>query len=119
MGQSSKPKHVSFGDVEHETQNYDRISEEEIRNVAQKEKTNQTPKRKIAKDVSLLPHDGELVYKRTDMLYNKTRKSNIGEPIKVVSSSEEQTESSNGSKEIITPGAELEDDIIKTKQNAI
>ena len=36
-----------------------------------------------------------------------------------MSSSEEQTESSYGSREIITPGAELEDGIIKTKQNAI
>ena len=53
------------------------------------------------------------------MLSNKTRKSNIGEPVKVMGSSEEQTESSHGSREIITPGAELEDGIIKTKQNAI
>ena len=53
------------------------------------------------------------------MLSNKTRKSNIGEPVKVVSSSEEQIESSYGSREIITPGAELEDGIIKTKKNAI
>ena len=63
VGQSSKLKHVSFEGVEHETKNYDRISEEEIRTVVQKEKTNQTPKIKIAKDVSLLPHEGELVYK--------------------------------------------------------
>ena len=119
VGQSSKLKHVSFEGVEHETENYDRISEEEMRTIVQKEKTDQTPKRKIAKDVSLLPHEGELVYKKTDMLSNKTRKSNIGEPVKVVSSSEEQIESSYGSREIITPGAELEDGIIKTKQNAI
>ena len=84
-----------------------------------KEKTNQTPKRKMAKDVSLLPDDEELVYKRTHMLTNKNRKSNIGQSIKVMSSSEEQTKSSNGSWEIITPGVELEDGIIKTKQNAI
>lgn len=53
------------------------------------------------------------------MLSNKTRKSNIGELVNVVSSSEEQTESSHGSRENITPGAELEDGIIKTKQNDI
>ena len=88
MGQSSKPKHVAFEDVEHETENYDRISEEEIRTVVQKEKINQTPKIKMAKDVSLLPDDEELVYKRTDMLTNKTRKSNIGEPVKVMGNSE-------------------------------
>ena len=53
------------------------------------------------------------------MLTNKTRKSNIGEHVKVMSSTKEQTESSNGSRELITPGAELEDGIIKTKKNAI
>ena len=53
------------------------------------------------------------------MLSNKTRKSNIGEPVKVVSSSEEQIESSHGRKEIITPGVELEDDIIKTKKKKL
>ena len=89
VGQSSKPKHVSFEDVEHETENYDRISEEEIRTVVQKEKTNQTPKIKMAKGVSLLPDDEELVYKRTDMLTNKKSKSNIGEPVKFMSSNEE------------------------------
>ena len=85
----------------------------------QKEKTNQTPKIKIVKDVCLLPNDEELVYKRIDMLTNRKRKSNIGQPAKVMSNSEEQTESSNSSREIITPRAELEDGIIKTKQNAI
>ena len=119
VGQSSKLKHVSFEGFKHEIENYDRISEEEMRTIVQKEKTDQTPKRKIAKDLSLVPHRGELVYKETDMLSNKARKSNIGEPVKVVSSSEEQIESSYGSREIITPGAELEDGIIKTKQNAI
>ena len=113
VGQSSKPKHVSFEDVEHETKNYDRISEEEIRNVVKKEKTNQTPKIKMAKEVSLLPDDEELVYKKTDMLTNKKKKSNLVQPVKVMSSSEEQIESSKGSIEIITPGVELEDDIIK------
>ena len=36
-----------------------------------------------------------------------------------MSSSEEQIESSKGSIEIITPSAELDNGIIKTKQNAI
>ena len=40
VGHSCKPKHVSFEDVEHEAKNYDRISEEEIKPVVQKEKTN-------------------------------------------------------------------------------
>ena len=90
-----------------------------MRTIVKKEKTDQTPKRKIAKDVSLLPHEGELVYKKTDMLSNKTRKSNIDEPVKVMSNSEEKIESSHGSREIITPVAELQDGIIQTKQNAI
>ena len=41
--QQSKPKHVSFEDVEDEAENYDRITEE-ITNVVQKEKTSQTTK---------------------------------------------------------------------------
>ena len=49
MGQYSKPKHVSFEDVEDEYENYVSISEEEIRAVVQKEKTNQTPKEKWPK----------------------------------------------------------------------
>ena len=64
VGQSSKPKHVSFEDVENKSENYVSISEEEIRTIVQKEKTDQTPKIKFSKDVSLLPHEGELVYKK-------------------------------------------------------
>ena len=39
VGQSSKLKHVSFEGVEHEIENYDRISEELMRTIVQKEKT--------------------------------------------------------------------------------
>ena len=74
VGQSNKPKHVSFEDVEDEAENYDRISEEEIRTVVQKEKTNQTPKRKMDKYVSLLRDDEELVYQKNDMLIGKKKK---------------------------------------------
>ena len=118
MGQYNKVKHVAFEDVEAEAKKYATISEE-IRTIVEKEKRNKTPKRKMAKDISLLANDEELVYQEEDMLTDKKKKSNLGQLVKVMSSSEEQTERSKGSREIITPGAELEDGIIKTKQNTI
>ena len=53
------------------------------------------------------------------MLTGKKKKSNVGQPVKFMSNNEEKSESSHGSREIITPGAELEDGIIKPKQNVI
>ena len=84
--------------MEHETENYDRISEEEIRNVVQKEKTNKKPKRKMTKYVSLIVDDEEFVYKKKDMLIDKKNKSNVGQPVKIMSNSEEQSEMYKGKK---------------------
>ena len=53
------------------------------------------------------------------MLTGKKKKSKVGQSIKSMGSSENQNKSSKGRIEIITLGLDLEDDIIKTKQNII
>ena len=48
-----------------------------------------------------------------------TKKSKVDNFEAVITSSQEPSETSKESREIITPGADLEDGIIKTKQNFI
>ena len=116
--QFSKAKCVVFVDVKTEAENYVTISEEEIRTIVQKEERNKTPETKMAMNVSPLVDDDEIVYIE-GVLTSKKKKSKFGQFVKIMGNNEHRSEISKGSKEIITPSVDLEDGIIKTKQNVI
>ena len=105
--------------AEAEAQTYVSINEEEVITIIEKEKRNKTPKWKILMDVSLPLDDEDIIYVEEDMLIGKKTKSKVGQSVKFMGNNEDQSESSKGSKEIIKPGVDLEDKIIKTKQNFI
>ena len=103
MDKSSKGKQVTFEDDEVEIDNeaYVAITEDDIGT----EKSRKRPKVTMPKNKSV-----ENVM---------TKKSKVEDFEVVITSSQEPSETSKESREIITPGADLEDGIIKTKQNSI
>ena len=78
VGQSKKGKDISFEDVEvvaqAKAQKYVSISEEEVRNIVEKEKRNKTLKIKMPMDVSLPLDDEEIISIEEDMLTRKKKK---------------------------------------------
>ena len=103
VDKSSKGKQVTFEDDEVEIDNeaYVAITEDDIEIVEGRKR----PKVTMAKNRSLQNV--------------KTKKSRVEDLEVVITSSQEPSETSKESREIITPGADLGDAIIKTKQNAI
>ena len=103
VDKSSKGKQVTFEDDEVEIDNeaYVAITEDDIEIVEGRKR----PKVTMAKNRSLQNV--------------KTKKSRVEDLEVVITSSQEPSETSKESREIITPGADLGDGIIKTKQNAI
>ena len=103
MDKSSKGKQVTFenDEVEIDNEAYVAITEDDIGT----EEGRKRPKVTMPKNRSL-----ENVM---------TKKSRVEDLEVVITNSQEPSETSKESKEIITPGADLEDGIIKTKQNAI
>ena len=73
----------------------------------------------MPKNVSLLVDDDEIASIEENIITNRTKKQKITHSKKIMDNSEGPSENSKGSREIITPGADLEDGIIKTKQNVI
>lgn len=73
----------------------------------------------MATNVSLPVDDEEIVYLEEDMLTSKKNKPKIGQSVKIIGNSDDQSEDSKSRREIITPWANLENGIIKTKQNVI
>jgi hypothetical protein len=103
VDKSSKGRQVTFeGDeVETDSEAYVAIIKDDIRI----EKSRKIPKVTMPKNNS-----GGTVM---------TKKSRVDDFEAVITSSQEPSETSKESREIITPGADLEDGIIKTKQNFI
>lgn len=99
----SKGKQVIFevNEVEIESEAYVAITEDDIGT----KKSHKRPKVTMPKNKSV----GNVM----------TKKSKVKDFVVVITSSQEPSKTSKESREIITPGADLEDDIIKTKQNAI
>ena len=103
MDKSSKGRHVTFEDdeVETESEAYVVVTEDDI----ELEKSHKRPKVTMPKNKSVTVNDE-----------NVMKKKSIVEDFEVViTSSQEPSETSKESREIITPGANLEDGIIKTK----
>ena len=103
MDKSSKGKQVTFEDDEVEINNeaYVAITEDDIGTEEGRKRPKVTmPKNKSVENVM-------------------TKKSKVEYIEVVITSSQEPSETSKKSREIITPGADLDDGIIKTKQNAI
>jgi len=103
LDKSSKGKQVTSGDDEVETDSeaYVAITEDDIGT----EKSHKRPKVKMPKN------------KTVENVMMK--KSKVEDFEVVITSSQEPSETSKESKEIIAPGAYLDDGIIKTKQNSI
>ena len=99
----SKGKKVTFEDDEVETssEEYVFVTEDDIGTEKSRKRQKVTmPKNKSVENVM-------------------TKKSKVEEFEVVITSSQEPSETSKESREIVTPGTDLEDGIMKTKQNAI
>ena len=103
VDKSSKGKGVTFenDEVEIDDETYVVITEDDIGT----EKSHKNPKVTMPKNNS----GGNVM----------TKKSRVDDFEAVITSSQEPSETSKESRDIITPGADLEDDIIKTKRNVI
>lgn len=119
MDQSSKGKHVIFEDEDDEVEKYVSITENDIRTDVGNEKSHKRSKIKIPSNVSLPFDDEEIAYVEENMITPRKNKSKVDHSEKIMDNNEYQSESSKGSREIITPGVDLEDDTMKKKQNAI
>lgn len=104
MDKSSKRRQVTFEDEEVETDNeeYVFITEDDIGT----EKSRKRPKVTMPKNKSVTVNDENVMKK----------KSKVEDFEVVITNSQEPSETSKESREIITPGVDLEDGIIKTKK---
>ena len=121
VDKSRKARHVTFEDEEVETyaKEYVSITEDEIRTDVIKEKSHKIPKEKMPKNVSTLVNDEDVTYVEENLITDRRKKLKVDHSQKFMASSEDPSENSKGSREIITPRVDLQDGIIKTKQNAI
>ena len=103
----SKGRQVTFEGEEVETgsEEYVVVTEDDIGT----EKSRKRPKVTMAKNKSVTVNDENVMKKKLKVEDFEVIITNIQEP----------SETSKESREIITPGADLEDGIIKTKQNSI
>ena len=117
LDKASKARHVTFkeDEVEIDAEEYVVITKDEIRTDVREEKSNKWPKVKIPKNVFVLVDDVNV----TELEEKRRKKIKVGHSQIVKANSEDSSENSKESKEIITPRAGLEDGIIRRKQNAI
>lgn len=73
----------------------------------------------MAMNVYLPVDDEEIIYVKKYMLTSKKKEPKDSQSVKIVGNNEDQSESYKGNKKIIIVGVDLEDVIIKTKQNVI
>ena len=111
MDKSSKGRHVTFEDeeVEVDTEEDVVVTEDDIGTDVRKEKIHKIPKVTMPKNKSVLVNGENVMRNKSKVEHSKV----------VITNSQDPSETSRESREIITPRADLEDDIIKTKQNAI
>ena len=106
MDKSSKGRQVTFEDKEVETDVEEyvaMITEDDIRINSRKEKSHKRPKVTMLKNVSVLVDDENVRRKKMKVEHSQV----------VISNSEDPSENSKESREIITLGADLEMSLLK------
>ena len=111
LDKSSKGRHVTFEDekVETNTEEYVVITKDDIGTDVRMERRHKRWKVTMPRNVSALVNDENV----------RRMKSKVEHSQVVNTNSEDLSETSKERREIITPGADLEDRIIKTKHNVI
>jgi len=117
VDKSSKARYVTSEDDEVETkvEEYAVITEDEIRTNVRKEKSHKIPKEKIPKNVFVLVDDEDVTYVEENLITERKKKLKLDHSRKFMAKNEDPSENSKGRKEIVTPGDDLEEEIIKTK----
>jgi hypothetical protein len=115
---SRNPKRVTFENEETPNEDFVENSPNEVITHCKKNKQDKH-KRTIDDDESTPMDYEEIIDLYETHLNHKRKKTNIDDVQEAIISLEYYNESPKGSREIITPGANLEDGIMKTTQNAI
>jgi hypothetical protein len=115
---SRNPKRVTFENEETPNEGFVEIDHNEV--ITPHKKNKQDKHKKAMVNDESIPIDYE---ERIDLdqthLNHKKKKTNVDNVQEIIVSSEYHSESSKGSREIITPSVDLEDGIMKTTQNVI
>jgi hypothetical protein len=116
---SRNPKRVTFENEETPNEDFVEIDPNEVITPSRKKNKQDKCKRAMVDDESIPIDYEEIIDLDETHLNHKRKKTNVDNVQEAIVSSEYYSESSKGSREIITPGVDLEDGIMKTTQNAI
>jgi hypothetical protein len=116
---SRNPKRVTFENEETPNEDFVEIGPNEVITPSRKKNKKDKHKRAMADDESILIDYEEIIDLDETHLNHKRKKTNVDNVQEAIISSEYYSESPKGRREIITPGVDLEDGIMKTTQNDI
>jgi hypothetical protein len=115
---SRNPKRVTFENEETPNEGFVEIDPKEV--ISPLKNNKQDKHKRVMFDDESIPIDYEEIIDLDEThLNHKRKKTNVYNVQEAIVSLEYYSESSKGSREIITPGVDLEDDIMKTTQNSI
>jgi hypothetical protein len=116
---SRNPKRVTFENEETPNEDFVEIGPNEVITPSRKKNKQDKCKRVMVDDESIPIDYEEIIDLDETHLNHKRKKTNVDNVQEAIVSSEYYSESPKGSREIITPGVDLEDGIMKTTQNVI
>jgi hypothetical protein len=116
---SRNPKRVIFENEETPNEDFFEIGPNKVITPSRK-KNKQDKHKRVMDDDESIPIDYEEIIDLDEThLNHKRKKKNVDNVQQAIVSSEYYSESTKASREIITPGVDLEDGIMKTTQNVI
>jgi hypothetical protein len=115
---SRNPKRVTFENEENLNEDFVEIGPNDV--ISPRKKNKQDKCQRVMADDESIPIDYEEIIDLDEIhLNHKRKKTNVDNVQEAIVSLEYYSEIPKGSREIITPGVDLEDDIMKTTQNVI
>jgi hypothetical protein len=116
---SRNPKRVTFENEETPNEDFVQIDPNEVITPSRKKNKQDKHKRAMVDDESIPIDYEEIIDLDETHLNHKRKKTNVDNVQEAIVSSKYYSESSKGSREIITPCVDLKDGIMKTTQNSI